>query len=76
MFDAASKQGRDEVNVDPPNPGSLRFHDRLGFTEVGRQATKGDTVTVALLAAPFVAPVGTWPKGSREGYLCLGVIYP
>ncbi|MGH3631180.1 MAG: GNAT family N-acetyltransferase, partial [Sciscionella sp.] len=24
-----------EVNVDPPNPGSQRFHAHLGFTEVG-----------------------------------------
>jgi predicted GNAT superfamily acetyltransferase len=43
-----------EVNVDPPNPGSLRFHGRLGFAEVGRQATKGDTITVAMLVAPVV----------------------
>jgi uncharacterized protein len=27
-----------EINVDPPNPGSLAFHDRIGFVEVG-QAT-------------------------------------
>ena len=25
-----------EVNLEPPNPGSLRFHKRIGFTEVGR----------------------------------------
>jgi predicted GNAT superfamily acetyltransferase len=41
-----------EVNVEPPNPGSLRFHGRLGFVEVGRQSTKGDTIVVSLLAAP------------------------
>jgi predicted GNAT superfamily acetyltransferase len=40
-----------EVNVAPPNPGSMRFHERLGFTEVGRQSTKGDTIVVAMLAA-------------------------
>ena len=27
-----------EVNRVPPNPGSLRFHKRLGFEEVGSQA--------------------------------------
>ena len=27
-----------EVNRLPPNPGSLRFHKRLGFVEVGSQA--------------------------------------
>ncbi len=30
-----------EVNVDPPNEPSLRFHARQGFTEVGRLASKG-----------------------------------
>lgn len=39
-----------EVNVRPPNPGSLRFHERLGFAEVGRQQTKGGAYEVALLA--------------------------
>ncbi|GAA2232397.1 GNAT family N-acetyltransferase [Herbiconiux moechotypicola] len=39
-----------EVNLEPPNPGSLRFHGRLGFAEVGRQSTKGGSVVVALLA--------------------------
>jgi len=28
-----------EVNVDPPNEGSLAFHARLGFVEVGQQDT-------------------------------------
>ncbi len=41
-----------EVNVRPPNPGSLAFHARLGFVEVGRQETKGGTTEVALLARP------------------------
>lgn len=39
-----------EVNLDPPNPGSLAFHRRLGFTPVGEQTTTGGTVRVALLA--------------------------
>jgi len=43
-----------EVNLDPPNPGSLAFHERLGFRSVGTQATKGGSVTVELLAAPVV----------------------
>jgi predicted GNAT superfamily acetyltransferase len=41
-----------EVNVEPPNPGSLAFHTRLGFVEVGRQETHGGENVVALLAAP------------------------
>jgi predicted GNAT superfamily acetyltransferase len=55
VFDAARQAGlgevQCEVNVDPPNPGSLAFHSRNGFGEVGRQATKGGSVVVALLAA-------------------------
>ncbi|GAB3271679.1 GNAT family N-acetyltransferase [Arthrobacter pigmenti] len=39
-----------EVNIDPPNPGSLKFHGRLGFVEVGQQPTKEGTVTVAMLS--------------------------
>lgn len=55
VFEAARAAGRAEVlcevNLDPPNPGSLAFHTRLGFREVGRQRTKGGAVEVALLAA-------------------------
>jgi predicted GNAT superfamily acetyltransferase len=39
-----------EVNLEPPNPGSLRFHERIGFVEVGQQHTKGGTFQVSLLA--------------------------
>ncbi len=38
-----------EVNLDPPNPGSLRFHQRLGFNSVGTQQTEGGTKRVTLL---------------------------
>lgn len=59
--DAARADGASEVtcevNLRPANPGSLAFHARLGFVEVGRQETKGGTTEVALLARP-VAPVG------------------
>ena len=27
-----------EVNLEPPNPGSLRFHKRIGFTEFGQRS--------------------------------------
>ena len=46
-----------EVNLEPPNPGSLAFHDRLGFRSVGEQETTGGTVRVALLARD-VRPAG------------------
>lgn len=38
-----------EVNIRPPNPASMRFHERRGFREVGRQETEGGAKEVALL---------------------------
>ena len=56
VFDEARRVGAPEVlcevNVEPPNPGSLAFHTRLGFVELGRQETHGGENVVALLAAP------------------------
>ncbi|GAA0999911.1 GNAT family N-acetyltransferase [Subtercola frigoramans] len=49
--DARRREVFCEVNLQPPNPGSLAFHGRLGFSEVGQQATKGGTVVVSLMAA-------------------------
>jgi len=37
-----------EFDIEPPNPGSEKFHLRLGFTEVGRQAVAGGRKTVSL----------------------------
>ena len=55
VFDAARALPTDvvfcEVNLRPANPESLAFHDRLGFTEIGQQTTKNDTVVVSLLSA-------------------------
>lgn len=42
-----------EVNLQPPNPGSLRFHRRLGFSEVGQQESKPGLV-VSLLAKHLI----------------------
>ena len=39
-----------EVNVDPPNDPSLRFHAKLGFVEVGRQMSHG--IEVSLMRRP------------------------
>lgn len=38
-----------EVNTAPPNPGSLRFHERLGFAQIGYQSHRPD-YAVAYLA--------------------------
>jgi len=34
-----------EVNIDPPNPASLRFHESQGFVEVGRKSIPGEEKT-------------------------------
>jgi predicted GNAT superfamily acetyltransferase len=41
-----------EVNLRPRNDGSLRFHDRLGFVEVGQQETDYG-ILVSMLAKPL-----------------------
>ena len=38
-----------EVNLNPPNLGSIRFHKRIGFSEVGQQDSKPG-LTVSMLA--------------------------
>lgn len=39
-----------EVNLRPPNPGSLRFHEALGFRAVGEQDTENGSKRVCLMA--------------------------
>lgn len=38
-----------EVFLDPPNPGSMAFHERLGFIHTAEQVIRDGTVRVALL---------------------------
>ncbi len=38
-----------EVNLRPPNPGSLAFHERLGFRQVATQTLDGGSKEVALM---------------------------
>ena len=38
-----------EVNIRPPNDGSMRFHQRMGFRQVGTQEVDNGTKEVALL---------------------------
>lgn len=42
-----------EVNLEPPNPGSSRFHRRSGFERVGEQRLGADYV-VEMLARPVI----------------------
>lgn len=39
-----------EVNLVPPNPGSMRFHERRGFRQVGVMENEDGTKRVRLLA--------------------------
>jgi predicted GNAT superfamily acetyltransferase len=54
VFERARERGANEVtaevNLEPPNPGSVLFHERLGFRKLGEQDTKDGTIKVALLA--------------------------
>ena len=43
-----------EVNTLPPNPGSLRFHKRLGFEEVGKQVFEPGKKAVVYLAKSLI----------------------
>jgi uncharacterized protein len=59
LFAFARREGYEqvtcEIDTDPPNPRSERFHDGLGFKEVGRQQVEyeaGKPKHVSLRAAP------------------------
>ena len=68
MYDEVARRIRDdfgdatgltlEVNVDPPNVPSLRFHAKQRFVEVGRQMSHG--IEVSLMHRPVAAtPAGS-----------------
>ena len=42
-----------EVNEEPPNPGSLRFHERHGFRKIESRASAGGSKRVAMLERPI-----------------------
>ena len=43
-----------EVNLEPPNPGSLKFHKRHGFIEVGERWEDGNSKGVVYLERSLV----------------------
>lgn len=60
IFDRFAGTGRSfvcEVNSRPPNPGSMRFHKRLGFEEIGT-ADHGDKAVVFLEKKPIATTRG------------------
>ncbi len=40
-----------EIDIEPPNPVSLKFHEKFGFKEVGKQSVAGGKKIVSLQAA-------------------------
>ena len=42
-----------EVNIRPPNDGSMHFHERLGFRQVASQEIDGGKKEVALMEKGF-----------------------
>lgn len=44
-----------EFDIEPPNPGSMRFHERMGFREVGTQAIGAGKKRVSLQAKAVAA---------------------
>jgi hypothetical protein len=44
-----------EFDIEPPNPGSMRFHERMGFREVGTQRVGTGKKRVSLRAKPIAA---------------------
>lgn len=40
-----------EIDISPPNPGSLKFHEKFGFKEVGRQTVAQGKKSVSLQVA-------------------------
>ena len=43
-----------EIDINPPNPGSLRFHEKFGFKEVGKQSVANGKKVVSLQAVKVV----------------------
>lgn len=60
LFEFAARHGAPvvtcEIDADPPNPTSRRFHERFGFVEVGQQRVAGGTKQVSLQAAQVASP--------------------
>jgi len=58
LYDAVVQQARAlhysqvtcEVNLEPPNPGSIAFHSRYGFSEIGQLEHVRDDKKVALMS--------------------------
>jgi hypothetical protein len=55
-----------EVNVEPPNPSSLRFHERCGFLEVGTQVLVAQGKVVSMQGKRLVGDGQDSRAGERS----------
>ncbi len=55
-----------EVNLLPPNPGSLAFHERLGFRRVGVREEENGAKAVALMERAATSTSGEPDRGDRS----------
>jgi len=68
LYDALFRHAGDrsrvtcEVNLRPPNPGSLLFHEKLGFEVVDEQDTEGGAKRVALMVCERSGKVPPRPR--------------
>lgn len=61
LYEALAARGRErgvarlvcEVNVEPPNPGSIAFHERMGFRAIGDQLNPQSGKTVRYFEKPL-----------------------
>lgn len=62
LYDEVERRAADapvmtaEVNLVPPNPGSMRFHERRGFRQVGVMENESGSNRVRLLAVDLPRP--------------------
>ncbi|GAB1477210.1 GNAT family N-acetyltransferase [Bacillota bacterium] len=52
-----------EIDIEPPNPISLRFHEKFGFNEVGKQEIGGGKKVVSLQMARCSLPAAAKGEG-------------
>ena len=66
VFERARERGASEitaeVNLRPGYPGSVAFHEKLGFRQLEEQETRGGTVRVCSWAAPSTRPTLRRPR--------------
>ena len=70
LFDEARAAGLErvacEVNIDPPNPGSVAFHEKLGFAAVGERLLPNGKTVRYLIAGRSRVPNASTSRRCRR----------